>query len=75
MSVKPLTEHHLELLSLKAGYTGSSGSTFAKMPHCHGSFILANSKRPDEMSHFVAFYLGLHYLPEYPFRGFQYTKA
>ena len=27
MTVKLLTEHHLELLSLKGGYTGSSEST------------------------------------------------
>ena len=32
MSVKLLTEHHLELLSLKGGYTGSSESTIVK---CH----------------------------------------
>ena len=29
-----LTEHHLELLSLKGGCTGSSESTLVKMPHC-----------------------------------------
>ena len=27
-------EHNLEFLSLKRGYTGSSGSTHVKMPHC-----------------------------------------
>ena len=37
--------------------------------------ILANSADPDEMQHNAAFHLGLHYLPEYPFRGFQYTKG
>ena len=26
------------------------------------------------MPHFVAFHLGLHCLPKYPFRGFQYTS-
>ena len=33
-SVKLLTEHHLELLCLKGGCTGSSSPTLAKMPHC-----------------------------------------
>ena len=33
MSVKLLTEHHLEFLSLKGGCTGSSESTLVKMPH------------------------------------------
>ena len=32
MSVKLLTEHHLEILSLKEGFTGSSESTLVKMP-------------------------------------------
>ena len=34
MSVKLLTEHHLEFLSLTGGCTGSSESTLVKMPHC-----------------------------------------
>ena len=34
MSVKLLTEHHSEFLSLKGGCTGSSESTFVKMKHC-----------------------------------------
>ena len=34
MSVKLLTEHHLELQSLKGGCRGSSESTLVKMPHC-----------------------------------------
>ena len=33
-SVKLLTEHHLEFLSLKGGCTGSSESTLVKMLHC-----------------------------------------
>ena len=34
------------------------------------AFILANSDcvDPDEMPQFAAFHLGLHYLPQYPFR-------
>ena len=34
MSVKLLTEHHLEFVSLKGGCTGSSESTLVRMPHC-----------------------------------------
>ena len=37
MTVKLLTEHHLECLSLKGGCIGSSESTLVmlvKMPHC-----------------------------------------
>ena len=41
MIVKPLTEHHLEFLSLKGGCRGLSESTHVKMPHCWRSHILA----------------------------------
>ena len=34
MSVKLLTEHHLEFLSLKVGCRGSSESTLVKMSNC-----------------------------------------
>ena len=34
MIVKLLTEHHLEFLSLKGGYRGSSESTLVKMSNC-----------------------------------------
>ena len=34
MSVRLLTEHHLEFLSLTGGCTGLSESTLVKMPHC-----------------------------------------
>ena len=34
MSVKLLTENHLEFLSLKGGGTGSSESTLVKMSYC-----------------------------------------
>ena len=42
MSVKLLTEHNLEVLSLKGGCTGSSEYAHVKMPHCwksHGGLI------------------------------------
>ena len=34
MTVKLLTEHNLEFLSLKVGYTGWSESTHVKIPYC-----------------------------------------
>ena len=36
---------------------------------------LENIVDPNEMPHNAAFHLGLHCLPKYPFRGFQYTKG
>ena len=42
MIVKLLTEHHLELLSLKEGARGSSESTLVKMPHCWKSHATAH---------------------------------
>ena len=42
MTVKLLTEHHLEFLSLKGGCTGSSESTLLKMPHCWKSHVAAH---------------------------------
>ena len=41
MTVKLLTEHHLEFLSLKEGCRGSSESTHVKMPHCWKSSVTA----------------------------------
>ena len=41
MSVKLLTEHHLEYLSLKEGCTGPSESMLVKMPHCWKSHVTA----------------------------------
>ena len=45
MSVKLLTEHNLEFLSLKGGCTGSSESTLVKMPHCWKSHVTAHLSR------------------------------
>ena len=42
MSVKLLTEHHLEFLSLKGDCTGSSESTLVKMPHCWKLHVTAH---------------------------------
>ena len=42
MSVKLLTEHHLEFLSVKGGCTDSSESTLVKIPHCWKSHVAAH---------------------------------
>ena len=42
MTVKLLTEHHLEFLSLKGGCTGSSESTLVKTSHCWKSYVAAH---------------------------------
>ena len=42
MSVKLLTEHHLEFLSLKGGCTGSSESTLVKMPDYVTSHVVVH---------------------------------
>ena len=43
MSVKLLTEHNFEFLSLKGGCTGSSESTLVKIPHCWKSHVMADN--------------------------------
>ena len=42
MTVKLLTEHHLEFLRLKGGCAGWSESTLVKMPHCWKSHAAAH---------------------------------
>ena len=41
MIVKLLSEQHLEFLSIKEGFRGSSESTHVKMPHCWKSHVTA----------------------------------
>ena len=41
MTVKLLTEYHLEFLSLKGSCTGSSESLLVKIPHCWKSHAAA----------------------------------
>ena len=41
MTVKLLTEHILEFLSLKEGCTGSYESPIVKMPHCWKSHVVS----------------------------------
>ena len=42
MSVKLITEHNLEFLSVIGSFTGSSESTLVKMPHCWKSRVTAH---------------------------------
>ena len=42
MTVKVLTEHHFELLSLRGGCTASSESIHVKLPHCWKSHVTAH---------------------------------
>ena len=42
MSVKLLTEHNLEFLSLKGDCTGPSESSLVKIPHCRKSHVAAH---------------------------------
>ena len=41
MTVKLLTEHHLEFISFKGGCRGSSESTLVKMLNCRKSHVAA----------------------------------
>ena len=73
MSVKLLTEYHLEFLSLKGGCTGWSESSHVKMPHCWKSHVVAHlSSRPV----FFQFLSGrFTQVLLYLFRCFQSTKG
>ena len=64
MSVKLLTEHHLEFLSSKGGCTGSSESAHYKMPHCWKSHVAAHIISPSTLRVFFAYsiYLGCIYI-------------
>ena len=42
MILKLLNDHHLEFLSLKGGYTGSSECTLVKMSNCWKSNATAH---------------------------------
>ena len=41
MTLRLLTQHHLEFVGWKGGCTGSSESTLVKMPHCWQSHVTA----------------------------------
>ena len=53
MSVKLLTEHRLEFVSLKGGCTGLSESTLVKMPHCVAAQFMINWLRADAYGYAV----------------------
>ena len=42
MTVKLLTDHRLECLSIKEGCTGLTESTLVKIPHCWKSRVTAH---------------------------------
>ena len=42
VTVKLLTKQHLEFLRLKGGFTGSTESTYVKMPQCWKSHVAAH---------------------------------
>ena len=50
MTVKLLTEHHWEFLSLKGGCTDSSEPTLVKMTHCWKSHVRAHILTPTDTS-------------------------
>ena len=64
MTVKLLTEQHLDILSLKGGCTGSSESIYAKMPHCWKSYVTA---------HMICFH-NWHMTRENFLRGLRYVR-
>ena len=55
MTVKQLTNHHLECLR---GYTGSLGSIHVKMPHCWKSHVRAHimNSIDNDVKQFQVFY-------------------
>ena len=55
--VKLPTEHHLELLSFKGGYTGSSESTLVKITHCWKSHAAAQFTTKEYNSNMGYFWL------------------
>ena len=57
MIVKLLTEHRLEFVSLKGGYTGSSESTLVKMPHCVAAQFMTYWLRADRCVRYAGWYI------------------
>ena len=62
MTVKLLTEHHLEILSFKGGCRGSYESTHIKMPHCTRLKLLIRSILLKGMSNSMQVYLKISLL-------------
>ena len=63
MTVKLLTEHHLEFLSLKGGCAGSCASTLVKMSNCWKSRVTAQilSFKFSKSNEKPLFYLHINY--------------
>ena len=55
MTVKLLTEQHLEFLSLTGGYTGLSESIRVKMPHCWKSHVAAQMCKQNQFTMSIIF--------------------
>ena len=55
-SVKLLTEHYLDVLSLKGVYTGSSESTLVKMPHCWKSHFTAHLSFSSQLLYLIVLF-------------------
>ena len=68
MSVKLLTENHLESLSLFGGCTGSSESILVKMPHCWKLHVTAHLENDFQLHTLfwrpaiIQYYPGTNYL-------------
>ena len=60
MTIKLLTEHDLEFLSLKRDCTGSSESTLVKMPHCWKSHVTTHVKSLLHQRHFTVVEVSIH---------------
>ena len=63
MIVKLQVEHHLELLSLKGGYRGSSASTLVKMSNCWKSHAGAHLECAVLFSFFSGWFNRFHDIP------------
>ena len=66
---------HIDTISMGLPILRFNGSQVVFSIMLKVVLILANSADPDEMQHYAAFHLGLHCLPKYSFRGFQYTRG
>ena len=65
-----------ESMGLGCDRTRDPGSAVRRITNCTKiKTILANSADSDEMSHSLAFHLGLHCLRKYHFRVFKYIKG
>ena len=63
MTVKLLTEHHLEFLSLKWGFPVSSESTLVKMPYCWKSHVAAQiSDQPVHLCRLICIFVACMYI-------------